>query len=288
MSFTGSCLCGAVRYAIEPPYRWFALCHCSMCRKQHGTLFGAGIGVDARRFAWLGGEDDIVHYRATAAFERPFCRHCGSKVPAVSHRPDVLVVPAGNVEGDFGMRPKSHIFAASRWPSWPIDELAACFDTYPPGIDLPLVERPAVEARNGTLAGSCLCGDVAYEVDGAVDALIMCHCSRCRRATGSAFAANSLVAEPRLRFTRGEARLARYAVPDARRFAMRFCTRCGSPMPKILPGLGTVVPGGSIDAPRTAAPAMHIFSSFKAPWYESADTLPRFAESPPAELITAR
>ena len=69
-SVRGACLCGAVTFTIAPPYRWFAHCHCSMCRKHYGTLFGTSLGVMRAKFRWLAGADEIVHYRATAAFER--------------------------------------------------------------------------------------------------------------------------------------------------------------------------------------------------------------------------
>ena len=58
----GACLCGAVSFEVAPPYHWLAHCHCSMCRKHHGTLFGTGLGVERGRFRWLTGHDDIVHY----------------------------------------------------------------------------------------------------------------------------------------------------------------------------------------------------------------------------------
>jgi hypothetical protein len=70
-STQGACLCGAVTFAIAPPYRWFAHCHCSLCRKHHGSLFGSGVGVALDKLEWLRGADAVVRYRATAAFERP-------------------------------------------------------------------------------------------------------------------------------------------------------------------------------------------------------------------------
>ena len=103
---------GAVRFSIAPPYQWFSHCHCSMCRKHHGTLFSTGLGVARESFHWLEGEEWIVHYRATAAFERPFCRRCGSTVPAVSQDERYWNVPAGLLDGDPGARPRTHIFAA--------------------------------------------------------------------------------------------------------------------------------------------------------------------------------
>ena len=120
-------------FAVAPPYRWFAHCHCSMCRKHHGSLFGTSLGVARTAFRWLEGADEIVHYRATAAFERPFCRHCGSTLPAVSHDERLLDVPAGLLDGDLGARPRTHIFVASRSPLCELDDALPRHDAYPPG-----------------------------------------------------------------------------------------------------------------------------------------------------------
>ena len=69
-------------FTVAPPYPWFAHCHCSLCRKQHGSLFGSSLGVARSAFRWLQGAAEIVHYRFTQAFDRPFCRHCGAAAPA--------------------------------------------------------------------------------------------------------------------------------------------------------------------------------------------------------------
>ena len=43
------------------------------------------------------------------------------------------------------------------------------------------------------LTGRCLCGQVAYEIDGEIGPIDFCHCSYCRRASGSAFASNASI-----------------------------------------------------------------------------------------------
>ena len=162
-STRGACLCGAVTFAIAPPYRWFAHCHCSMCRKHHGSLFGTGLGVARERFEWLGGSADIVHYRASTAFERPFCRHCGSTVPAGSHDEPYWHVPAGLLDGDPGARPRSQIFVASRSPLYELDDALPQHAAYPPGTDATDHRRPACAPDGGRpIAGSCLCDGVAF------------------------------------------------------------------------------------------------------------------------------
>jgi hypothetical protein len=37
-----------------------------------------------------------------------------------------------------------------------------------------------------TYRGSCICGEIAFEVDGPFDHFLSCHCSRCRKSTGTA------------------------------------------------------------------------------------------------------
>src|SRR5688572_27133620 len=156
----GACLCGAVAFSIAPPYRWFAHCHCSFCRKHHGTLFSLGVGVAESRLRWLAGEAEVVHYRVTAAFERPYCRRCGSKVPARSHEAGSWHVPVGLLDGALGDRPRSHIFVAAKSSLHTIADSLPQHAEYPPGITLPAVARPARrEVRDGA-SGSCLCGAV--------------------------------------------------------------------------------------------------------------------------------
>ncbi|MDU6748188.1 MAG: GFA family protein, partial [Bradyrhizobium sp.] len=81
--------------------------------------------------------------------------------------------------------------------------------------------------------GSCLCGEVVFEVDGPFDKFLNCHCSRCRKASGTAHSCEVIVKAAALRWLQGEARVARFDLPQARSFATAFCSRCGSPMPHL-------------------------------------------------------
>src|SRR6185437_991654 len=84
-----------------------------------------------------------------------------------------------------------------------------------------------------TVHGSCLCGTVRYEVRQPFDKFLYCHCSRCRKATGTAHAANAVVAPEAFRWTAGEDNVVRYDLSTARSFATAFCKTCGSPMPHL-------------------------------------------------------
>jgi hypothetical protein len=280
----GACLCGAVTFEIAPPYRWFAHCHCSLCRKQHGTLFGTGLGVAAERFRWLTGEDAVVHYRATAAFERPFCGHCGSAVPARSHEPATWHVPAGLVAGDVGARPRSHIFVGSKSPLTTIADALPRHATYPPGFDLPAVEA-RVGARSASgLRGSCVCGAVTFETTGTPRRLVNCYCSVCRRRSGAGFTSTLFAPSDAFRWRSGQERVRRYSLPAPRTYAADFCAACGSAVPLVMPGSpAAMLPAGAIDGALGPLPVVHLYVGSKAAWCEIGAAGEQFAELPPPE-----
>src|SRR5690606_27955347 len=178
---TGSCLCGVVRFQVSGPFKWMTHCHCSMCRKHHGTLYGTTLGADPQNFRWLSGTEDIVHFRSSAAVERPFCKHCGSTVPGVGAT--AVVIPAGTLQDDPGIKPRAHIFVRSKSPMWAINDELPQFEEYPPGFGTPIESTRAQEvAASEKLTGSCLCGEVAYELDETPQKIALCHCTRCQRS----------------------------------------------------------------------------------------------------------
>ena len=284
-SIRGACLCGAIAFTIAPPYRWFAHCHCSMCRKHYGSLFGTSLGVASAAFRWLRGTGEIVHYRATAAFERPFCRRCGSTLPGDSDEEGYWNVPAGLLDGDLDARPRSQIFVASRSPLTALDDALAPHDAYAPGTPLPtLPDREPLEGA--AVSGSCLCGAVAFAATELPRRVVNCYCSLCRRSRAAAFSSTLLVPREAFRWVRGEARVRSYALTSPRQYGMDSCANCGSPGPSAAAGLDSVMlPAGAIDSPLPPLPAVHLYVGSKAPWYEIVDTWPQFAELPPPEQL---
>lgn len=131
------------------------------------------------------------------------------------------------------------------------------------------------------IRGSCLCGAVAFEASNQFD-FRNCHCSRCRKARGAAFASNMFVRPADFRWLRGEDQLVSYRLPSAQRFGNVFCRTCGSPMPRLVPERDfIVVPAGTLDGDPGVRPSCHIFVGSKAPWHEITDDRPQHAEYPP-------
>ncbi|HVP84857.1 MAG TPA: GFA family protein [Rhizomicrobium sp.] len=131
-----------------------------------------------------------------------------------------------------------------------------------------------------TVHGSCLCGTVRYEVRTPFDRFLYCHCSRCRKATGTAHAANVVVAPDAFRWTAGEGNVVRYDLPTARSFATAFCKTCGAPMPHLTrSGLRVIVPAGSLDENPNAKPTCHAYWGSRANWHEGDPDLPKIDEA---------
>ena len=124
-------------------------------------------------------------------------------------------------------------------------------------------------------AGSCLCGAVKYEIAGELAPIQLCHCSMCRRASGTAFASNMPVRAADFRIVSGEASLKSYeSRPGKERL---FCAACGSPIISRSAGdPGMVrVRAGTLDEPVDARLAFHFHVASKASWLPITDDLPQ-------------
>ena len=129
--------------------------------------------------------------------------------------------------------------------------------------------------------GSCLCKAVAYEVELPFIRFMYCHCSRCRKATGSAHAANGFVKPEAFRWIKGTDMVQRYDLPEAPRFGLQFCKICGSRVPhSSRDGKSFVIPAGSLDEDPGTQPQAVIFWGSRAPWYRHCAEMDKHEELP--------
>ncbi len=147
------------------------------------------------------------------------------------------------------------------------------------------MERSGDEAAQPSvkqLHGRCLCGAVEYCVPDDFRYAGYCHCSDCRRFSGSAFSAYGGVPLAGLRLLRGEAHIGRYR--KSGNTVLAFCSLCGSSLYAEKPLRGMVhLRLGTLDQAPTLAPQVHSYVASKAPWYEIRDGLPQYpAARPPA------
>lgn len=277
----GSCLCGTVRWRIEPPFAGMTHCHCSMCRKAHAAPFATYITVARGRYELLAGADIITYYESSAGLYRAFCGRCGSVVPSTEDGENVYV-PAGCLDDDPGMRPSAHIFVASKAPWYTIADDLPQADTYIAAGAGPVIAQP--DRRSGApgiLNGSCLCGGITYQVTAAFQFVYNCHCGRCRKARAAAYTTNGFVQPGGIEILGGENLLDHYKVPEAKFFTHAFCRVCGAGMPRTNTTRPLiVVPFGSLDDDPGRDADKHIYTGAKAHWYAIADDLPQFPERP--------
>lgn len=129
------------------------------------------------------------------------------------------------------------------------------------------------------IRGSCLCGGVRFEAHDVAGPFELCHCSRCRKVTGSAFAAGLYVARKNFTLLRGQELIRVYEPPirDAPpAYRTCFCSHCGSRVPDELSQTPLIeLPAGSLDNDPGFRPDKHIYVEVKAPWFTISDSLPQ-------------
>jgi len=139
-----------------------------------------------------------------------------------------------------------------------------------------MAQTPSHSTPARTLTGKCLCGAVSYVVADEFAYAANCHCSNCRRATGSAFKPFAGIARDKLRITAGADRRMVHGEEDAGDI---HCGQCGSLLYSVVRNGAYVhvAMGTLVDAP-SIRPTHHIFVGSKAPWLDITDTLPQYQE----------
>lgn len=128
--------------------------------------------------------------------------------------------------------------------------------------------------------GSCLCGEVIFEVEGEFESFFMCHCQYCRKDTGSAHASNLFSTTAVVTWVSGENNVKTYRLPSTRH-TKSFCTNCGSALPNVQTGGAFLtVPAGSIDTQISNKPNAHIFVASKADWDQDLEKIPMIERLP--------
>lgn len=124
------------------------------------------------------------------------------------------------------------------------------------------------------LRGVCMCGATTYEVEDRFEYAMNCHCSKCRRTTGSAFKPMAGIRVEALRMTAGAATALVFGESEARDY---HCGQCGSLIYSVVREgrYAHVTMGTLIDTP-AIRPDKHIFVGSKAPWFDITDDLPQF------------
>jgi hypothetical protein len=128
------------------------------------------------------------------------------------------------------------------------------------------------------MKGACLCG-ARYAVTGTPTAFDLCHCSRCRGSSGSAFIAELVFKAAQFEWVSGGPLVRTYEAQVRMKppgYQRTFCGVCGGPLPTVDRGV-IRIPAGTLEDDPGFRPQRHIFVDFKAAWFDITDGLPRFA-----------
>lgn len=131
-----------------------------------------------------------------------------------------------------------------------------------------------------SIEGGCLCGQVAFTVKDDFFSFKLCHCSLCRKTSGSAHVANLFTQPENLQWLKGQELVSSYDIPD-NQVRRVFCSNCGTGLPFVTQnGKYLIVPAGSLAAQPDMQPEHAIFWADRMPWYDGVAQLEHFDAYP--------
>ncbi|MGJ8647178.1 MAG: GFA family protein [Marinomonas colpomeniae] len=130
--------------------------------------------------------------------------------------------------------------------------------------------------------GRCLCGEVEIKINGDITDIIHCHCSLCRKNSGTAYATNGFIQSSEFEFVSGEKSLSLFSLKPGR--SRHFCSKCGSPVYSSNDQEPTRfrIRLGILDSDIKERPISHNFVSSKANWDDIDADLPRYDTAEPS------
>lgn len=133
----GSCLCGEVQFGIQGEITPIQYCHATRCRKATGAAHSPELLAAKEGFQWLKGEEFIAEYTAPLlntppAYQRAFCKQCGSPLPIQLEGAQYMILQAGVLDDDPETRPFRHAFTGQKACWHEITDDLPSFEEQPP------------------------------------------------------------------------------------------------------------------------------------------------------------
>lgn len=117
-------------------------------------------------------------------------------------------------------------------------------------------------------SGHCLCKKVSFKVTGELSAIKQCHCSQCRRSTGTSAIATTIAAASNFVWLSGEQYIKTFMLNT--NWGRCFCSECGSPVPGV-DQHKAYIPAGLLNEPTDLMVSHHICVESKASWDKIGD-----------------
>ena len=135
-----------------------------------------------------------------------------------------------------------------------------------------------------TVKGSCLCGTVSFRLTGELPPVYQCHCSLCRKVSGSSSNSALVIEAEHFTWTSGEDQVGSFVTATG--FRSDFCRRCGCPVPNVTAnGLSFWIPAGLLEEPIDSQVGAHVYVTSRASWDTafSNDSVRKFSAMPSRE-----
>ncbi|MGE0437795.1 MAG: GFA family protein [Steroidobacteraceae bacterium] len=285
----GSCLCGEVRYAAPGSTGDMWYCHCSACARSSGVGFGTWVGATAVK--WEAGARSRVRIAGTTPLVRSFCATCSTPLPAECGDGGSVMLPAGGLDDISGLRPAWHAHVAQRAPWMPASARLPCYPgSRSAASQIPAASQPGPASPHrprSPLTGGCLCGAIGYEIATPPYAMRACHCSRCRRRSGSSYLVALACASSGFTFTHGAGSIRHWQLPESARYLVSFCGECGASVPSVI-GEVAFITAGALDSDPGVRTRCHIYFGSRAAWVDAEDDLPHFDAWTPPDFSWSR
>ena len=129
---SGGCHCGAVKFEVSEEIQGIIHCHCETCRKINGTVYGSTGFVPEGAFKIISGKNALTPYESSPGKNRWFCSRCGAHVFARSQAsPDMVGLRIGTIDGDPGIRSKTHIWVSQKRDWYDLNDDLPRFEEFP-------------------------------------------------------------------------------------------------------------------------------------------------------------
>ena len=105
-NFSGACLCGRVKFrSLNPPYN-VGYCHCDMCQRSLGNLFGTWVILKTKDIEFTAGHP--TWYQSSDHVRRGFCSDCGSPICYDPTEKDFTAMWIGTLDNREAYQPRAH------------------------------------------------------------------------------------------------------------------------------------------------------------------------------------
>ncbi len=134
-NYTGSCLCGAIKYEVNGEPVRTAVCHCDDCRKATGSSYATNFFFKEEDIVVTQGTPKEFQHKSDAGntMTKQFCGNCGSQLFGIgTGSPGVKHVKAGTLDNVGDLKPAISVFTARKHPFTVLDPYIEQFETMRP------------------------------------------------------------------------------------------------------------------------------------------------------------